>query len=39
VTRREISEWLQQATLAIHARVQFEVLRDAIQPLPTFPEI
>jgi hypothetical protein len=39
MTRREISEWLRQATLAIHARVQFEVLRDTIQPLPTFSEI
>jgi pyruvate/2-oxoglutarate dehydrogenase complex dihydrolipoamide dehydrogenase (E3) component len=39
MTRREIREWLQQATLAIHASVQLEVLRDTIQPLPTFSEI
>jgi dihydrolipoamide dehydrogenase len=32
-------EWLQQATLAIRARVPIEVLRDTIQPFPTFSEI
>jgi pyruvate/2-oxoglutarate dehydrogenase complex dihydrolipoamide dehydrogenase (E3) component len=32
-------EWLQQATLAIRARVPFAVLRDTIQPFPTFSEI
>jgi dihydrolipoamide dehydrogenase len=32
-------EWLQQATLAIHARVPLDVLRDVIQPFPTFSEI
>ena len=35
----EASEWLQQATLAIRARVPLEVLRDTIQPFPTFSEI
>jgi pyruvate/2-oxoglutarate dehydrogenase complex dihydrolipoamide dehydrogenase (E3) component len=35
----EAGEWLQQATLAIHARVGLEVLRDTIQPFPTFSEI
>ena len=35
----EAGEWLQQATLAIRARVPFEVLRDTIQPFPTFSEI
>jgi len=35
----EAGEWLQQATLAIHARVPLEVLRDTIQPFPTFSEI
>jgi len=32
----EAGEWLQQATLAIRARVPIEVLRDTIQPFPTF---
>ena len=32
-------EWLQQATLAIRARVPLEVLRDTIQPFPTLSEI
>ena len=32
-------EWLQQATLAIRARVPLDVLRDVIQPFPTFSEI
>jgi len=31
--------WLQQATLAIRARVAVDVLRDTIQPFPTFSEI
>ena len=31
-------EWLQQATLAIRARVPLEVLEDVIQPFPTFSE-
>lgn len=32
----EAGEWLQQATLAIRARVPLDVLRDVIQPFPTF---
>ena len=35
----EAGEWLQQATLAIRARVPLEVLDDTIQPFPTFSEI
>ena len=35
----EAGEWLQQATVAIRARVPLEVLRDTIQPFPTFSEI
>jgi dihydrolipoamide dehydrogenase len=35
----EAGEWLQQATLAIRARVPIDVLRDVIQPFPTFSEI
>ena len=35
----EAGEWLQQATLAIRARLPIEVLRDTIQPFPTFSEI
>jgi pyruvate/2-oxoglutarate dehydrogenase complex dihydrolipoamide dehydrogenase (E3) component len=35
----EAGEWLQQATLAIRARVSLEVLRDTIQPFPTFSEL
>ena len=35
----EAGEWLQQATMAIRARVPLEVLRDTIQPFPTFSEI
>ncbi|MEA2286467.1 MAG: hypothetical protein QOJ21_2510 [Solirubrobacteraceae bacterium] len=34
----EAGEWLQQATLAIRARVPLEVLNDTIQPFPTFSE-
>jgi dihydrolipoamide dehydrogenase len=32
----EAGEWMQQATLAIRARVPLEVMRDTIQPFPTF---
>src|SRR5262245_7110577 len=35
----EAGEWLQQATLAIRARVPLAVLRDTIQPFPAFTEI
>jgi dihydrolipoamide dehydrogenase len=35
----EAGEWLQQATLAIRALVPLEVLRDTIQPFPTFSEV
>jgi pyruvate/2-oxoglutarate dehydrogenase complex dihydrolipoamide dehydrogenase (E3) component len=35
----EAGEWLQQATLAIRAEVPLAVLRDTIQPFPTFSEI
>jgi pyruvate/2-oxoglutarate dehydrogenase complex dihydrolipoamide dehydrogenase (E3) component len=35
----EAGEWLQQATLAIRARVPLRVLSDTIQPFPTFSEI
>jgi pyruvate/2-oxoglutarate dehydrogenase complex dihydrolipoamide dehydrogenase (E3) component len=35
----DAGEWLQQATLAIRARVPLDVLRDTIQPFPTFSEI
>jgi pyruvate/2-oxoglutarate dehydrogenase complex dihydrolipoamide dehydrogenase (E3) component len=35
----EAGEWLQQATLAIRARVPLDVLTDTIQPFPTFSEI
>ena len=35
----EAGEWLQQATLAIRARVPVDVLRDTIQPFPSFSEI
>jgi dihydrolipoamide dehydrogenase len=36
---QEAGEWLQQATLAIRARVPIDVLSDVIQPFPTFSEI
>ncbi len=32
----EAGEWLQQATLAIRARVPLDVLSDTIQPFPSF---
>ena len=35
----EAGEWLQQATLAIRARVPLDVLADTIQPFPTFSEV
>ncbi len=35
----EAGEWLQQATLAVRAKVPLEILRDTIQPFPTFSEI
>jgi dihydrolipoamide dehydrogenase len=35
----EAGEWLQQATLAIRAAVPLDVLRDTVQPFPTFSEI
>jgi pyruvate/2-oxoglutarate dehydrogenase complex dihydrolipoamide dehydrogenase (E3) component len=35
----EAGEWLQQATVAIRAHVPLTVLRDTIQPFPTFSEI
>jgi len=34
----EAGEWLQQATVAIRARVPLPVLFDVIQPFPTFSE-
>src|SRR5437763_2108781 len=34
----EAGEWMQQATVAIRARVPLEVLQDTIQPFPTFSE-
>jgi pyruvate/2-oxoglutarate dehydrogenase complex dihydrolipoamide dehydrogenase (E3) component len=35
----EAGEWLQQATVAIRARVPLEVMDDVIQPFPTFSEV
>jgi pyruvate/2-oxoglutarate dehydrogenase complex dihydrolipoamide dehydrogenase (E3) component len=35
----EAGEWLQQATVAIRARVPLEVMSDVIQPFPTFSEV
>jgi pyruvate/2-oxoglutarate dehydrogenase complex dihydrolipoamide dehydrogenase (E3) component len=34
----EAGEWLQQATVAIRARIPLAVMRDVIQPFPTFSE-
>ena len=34
----EAGEWLQQLTLAVRAEVPVDVLRDTIQPFPTFSE-
>jgi pyruvate/2-oxoglutarate dehydrogenase complex dihydrolipoamide dehydrogenase (E3) component len=34
----EAGEWMQQATLAIRARVPLALLTDTIQPFPTFSE-
>jgi len=35
----EAGEWLQQATLAIRAEVPLQIVRDTIQPFPTFSEV
>src|SRR4051794_16653522 len=35
----EAGEWLQQATVAIRARVPLDVFSDVIQPFPTFSEV
>lgn len=35
----EAGEWLQQATVAVRAGIPLDVLRDTIQPFPTFSEI
>ncbi len=35
----DAGEWLQQATLAIRARVPLDVVEDVIQPFPTFSEV
>jgi dihydrolipoamide dehydrogenase len=35
----EAGEWMQQVTLAVRAQVPLDVLRDVIQPFPTFSEI
>jgi pyruvate/2-oxoglutarate dehydrogenase complex dihydrolipoamide dehydrogenase (E3) component len=35
----EAGEWIQQATLAIRARIPIAILSDTIQPFPTFSEI
>jgi pyruvate/2-oxoglutarate dehydrogenase complex dihydrolipoamide dehydrogenase (E3) component len=34
----EAGEWLQQATVAIRARVPLSVLFDVVQPFPSFSE-
>ncbi len=35
----EAGEWLQQATVAIRARIPLDVLLDVVQPFPTFSEV
>jgi dihydrolipoamide dehydrogenase len=35
----EAGEWLQQATLAVRAGVPLDIVRDTIQPFPSFSEI
>jgi len=35
----DAGEWLQQATLAIRARLPLDILTDTIQPFPTFSEV
>jgi pyruvate/2-oxoglutarate dehydrogenase complex dihydrolipoamide dehydrogenase (E3) component len=35
----EAGEWLQQATVAIRARLPLDVMKDVIQPFPTFSEV
>jgi pyruvate/2-oxoglutarate dehydrogenase complex dihydrolipoamide dehydrogenase (E3) component len=35
----EAGEWLQQATLAIRARIPLDVLDDTVQPFPSFSQI
>jgi pyruvate/2-oxoglutarate dehydrogenase complex dihydrolipoamide dehydrogenase (E3) component len=35
----EAGEWLQQATVAIRAKVPLELMDDVIQPFPTFSEV
>jgi pyruvate/2-oxoglutarate dehydrogenase complex dihydrolipoamide dehydrogenase (E3) component len=35
----EAGEWLQQATLAVRARIPLDVFRETIQPFPAFSEI
>jgi dihydrolipoamide dehydrogenase len=35
---REAGEWLGQLTVAIVGRISVDVLRDTIQPYPTFSE-
>ena len=35
----DAGEWLQQATVAIRARVPLETMNDVIQPFPTFSEV
>ncbi len=35
----EAGEWMQQATVAIRARIPLDVMSDVIQPFPTFSEV
>jgi len=35
----DAGEWLQQATVAIRARIPIAIMNDTIQPFPTFSEI